>query len=677
MKNKLSLFIVCFACVAKSSLYAQCMTVPVDLAKLCDASEQILEGRLSFVKTFIHTNNNVYSIYSLQVASVYKGFTTDSVFIVSLGGKLDLQITKAQPSDELRNGYGFFFLKRSRVMPSDIPLALQFELSATTQGRVWFENNKLQDVFGRYSDYAEFKARLSGITHTYINLKTLKPESSKAGAKRATPTITSFTPTSRTAGTDSIITITGTNFNSPQGTGFVAFRDADAGGASFLAPIASDYISWTNTQIVVKVPTSAGTGTIAVVNSDPASVVSSTSLTVPYNLINATFNNVHFGTRLQGLNTGAKMLFTFNTRFNDSTRAKQDFVQSMDNWRCKSFINWDTATSTTGANTAASNGTHLVTWDFNDTLTLGVLGVAISNFSGCIQSGDTFFYVSDLDMLFNDQPYTAYTWEYGPGIPSASQFDFESVATHELGHGHQLGHVIDANKVMHYSISPNERKNVISTQDSFGAVNIMAKNVVSVCGQTAMTPLTSTNCSFVALPVDWVDIQGLNRFGKIQLNWKVYNEYEVERYKLTRSFDGIHFEDVGSVHSQSGRNNGYFFQVLSYEYADHDVQAVSKGAYYRVFSMDYDGKEQASNLIYVPASGKEYFYTKREGNLTVLSSSADFEKADIKVINALGQQMHIAKSGNDMVLQGVSTGVYYVIYHHAGQYHTQKITIFE
>ena len=674
MKNRLLLLFIYSGIISGAGLKSQCMLAPVDLERLCDASEYVIEGKLTFSKTFVNSfNNNVYTIYTLQAASVYKGLPPDTVYIISLGGSHGLQVTKASPSDELRNGYGFFFLKRSRYLQADIPLERQFELSAAGQGRIWYENGRLSDAFGRYEDPEGFKSML--VLHTGLPVRLNEfSTGSKPGAKRATPTITSFTPTTRTAGTDSIITISGTNFNSPQGSGFVAFRNADAGGASFISPLQSDYISWSNTQIVVKVPTGAGTGTIGVANSDPASVLSSTSLTVPYNLINATFNNVHFPTRLQGLNTGAKMVFTFNTRFYDSTEAKEDFITSMDNWRCKSFINWDTAASVTSASTAANNGTHLVTWDFNDTLSLGVLGVAISNFSGCISGGDTFFYVSDLDVLFNDLPYTGYTWEYGAGVPGTSQFDFESVATHELGHGHQLGHVIDASKVMHYSIGPNERKATISTQDSFGAKNVMAKNVVSVCGQTAMTPLNSTNCSLVALPVDWVDLEGRNLSRHILLIWKVYHEYGVEHYRVARSEDGISFSEIGRVPS-SGENGSS--QVLTYEFTDRDPQALNDGAYYRIHSIDYDGSEQVSATIYVDEAGRMYFYVSREGHDIIISSSLEAGRHDMHILNSIGQELPYTVNGNKIRLHGAVEGVYYIVYYAAGKTFTQKIVVFE
>jgi len=678
MKNKLSLFIVCFATLFQQSVKAQCMLVPVELPELCAASESVIEGKISLLKTLVHSDNNVYSIYTIEVSSVYKGQLLDTIYLVSLGGQFGLHITQATPSDDLKNAFGLFFVKKAKVITHLIPTEKQFELTASTQGRIWLQNGLPDDVFHRYKSYQELKNKLMGITHLYHNVHQILPQNGVFSHKRATPNISAISPTTRNAGTDSIITITGTNFNSSRGSGFVQFRDADAGGASFIQPLATDFVSWSNTQIQVKVPTSAGTGTIRVFNSDPDSVLSSTSLTVPYNLINVIYNpgtgNTHYGTRLQGLNSGAKMLMTFNTRFNDSVQAKRDFVSSMETWRCKSLINWDTASSTSSTTAPANDGTHLVLWDFNSALSLGVLGVAISNFSGCISGPNVFFFVSDLDVIFNDIPYTGYKWEYGTGVPSSSQFDFESVALHELGHGHQLGHVIDASKVMHYSIGPAQRKNTISTQDSFGAKNIMAKNVVSICGQTAMTPLTSSNCSYVALPVDWLSFDAANTLNEIALNWKVVNENKVEKYLVMRSLDGFLFERVASINAMKG---GQSANILTYDFFDRDVRALSHGAYYRIVSVDYDGQETSSIIQFVSPDKQTYFYAKIENGTVMLFSSLYLDKIEIKVFNTIGQEINYTKEDNLIVLKGLSKGVYYVQYVFGNGVQTQKIIIDE
>ena len=76
-----------------------------------------------------------------------------------------------------------------------------------------------------------------------------------------------------------------------------------------------------------------------------------------------------------------------------------------------------------------------------------------------------------------------------------SQYDFESVAVHELGHGHELGHVINTLEIMNYSIANGQSKRVLSTNDLAGGNAVMARNASgTVCSLTMMAPLTASNC---------------------------------------------------------------------------------------------------------------------------------------------------------------------------------------
>ena len=59
--------------------------------------------------------------------------------------------------------------------------------------------------------------------------------------------------------------ITGTGFEATRGSGSVSFAFADDGGGSSFAIFEnSDYVSWTDTEIIVKLPSEAGTGNITV-----------------------------------------------------------------------------------------------------------------------------------------------------------------------------------------------------------------------------------------------------------------------------------------------------------------------------------------------------------------------------------------------------------------------------
>ena len=93
------------------------------------------------------------------------------------------------------------------------------------------------------------------------------------------------------------------------------------------------------------------------------------------------------------------------------------------------------------------------------------------------------WHVSEMDIEFD----STRNWYFGTGSPASNQFDFESVATHELGHGHQLGHVRDNAKVMHFSISNGQRKPELVATDIAAGNYISNKSITTaVCNRNSM-----------------------------------------------------------------------------------------------------------------------------------------------------------------------------------------------
>jgi len=85
-------------------------------------------------------------------------------------------------------------------------------------------------------------------------------KTSNGGGFDVIPTISGFTPTRRMEGEN--LTINGSGFGDTRGTSTVTF-DGDTGSVSV-----TTYVSWSNNQIVVEVPTGAESGTITVTIDD-------------------------------------------------------------------------------------------------------------------------------------------------------------------------------------------------------------------------------------------------------------------------------------------------------------------------------------------------------------------------------------------------------------------------
>lgn len=305
------------------------------------------------------------------------------------------------------------------------------------------------------------------------------------------PAISGFSPTTISAGSGSLLTITGTEFGTTIGS--VLFKNADNGGGTFFAAANSQIVSWATNQIVVKVPADAGTGQIAVVvNGTP--IYSSGILTVKFSVLDGLTSSGLEPIRIVNDNGAGGYTFQMETSFNANTPAKDSFKRALDSWKCKTNINWVIG-PTTAVNTVATDDINVIKFGGTGEIEAGTLGYTLSSWRKC---NDGKWELRDADIVFNTKDYT---WNYGSGAPTPGQFDFETVALHELGHAHSLGHVINPVDPMHYSIGSGYTNRVLSDIDIEGGNFVMAYSTPVIKGSCAgpIIPLPSGSCN-AALP---------------------------------------------------------------------------------------------------------------------------------------------------------------------------------
>ena len=249
-----------------------------------------------------------------------------------------------------------------------------------------------------------------------------------------------------------------------------------------MTPALLEYVSWDDGKIVVIVPSGAGTGAIKVYNGTSTGV-SSSSLTVSYNIINrSTYQLKHIDKNTQGGYT-----WQLELGFNGQSNAKNSFLKSISAWTCFTGINWKVG-APTPANQTGLDGINIVRFDTGTELPAGVLGVAYTYFSSC---GSNKWQINETDLVFDKER----NWNFEDALPGPSEMDFQSVVQHELGHAHNLGHVIDSDDLMHYAISPGAR-NTIGQNNRDGGAFQVAFNVQAAGGTCsgAMTAAIPTTC---------------------------------------------------------------------------------------------------------------------------------------------------------------------------------------
>ena len=504
------LLIIAIIAIPLIQVSAQCMLTPVLLNQRVSNSSNIIEGKV--IDQFSFWDPSHSNIYTSNLVEVYKSFKNSSsayIEVVSEGGTIGLDKEEVHPSLELNIGdIGIFTLNQNNL-PSQFGKPI-YEAYGSSQGFIKYNvaENEANEPFEKHVNISStLYSKIQQLTQSaYTVVKPANPffVQQVNSTQNVAATITSFSPSTITAGTFSVVTINGTGFGATQGTSFVEFKRADDGGATFCRPDAWSYVSWSDTQIQVRL-TTTGAGTV---NSTPGTGVlrvdvggvkttSTSSLTVTHAQINVYSNGsaptTIYNTRHVAKQSGGYVWQMF-TGFDSNAPAKASFLRAFQSWRCGTYINW-TAGPTTTVNAIANDGINIIRFDVGTELPAGVLGRCTSRFSGCGAQPNQNWFVNELDIVFDDGT----TWNFGPAAPTFSQYDFESVAVHELGHGHQLGHVINSAEIMNFSIGNGQSKRVLSVNDLAGGNAIMARNLTGgVCSNATMTALTASNCALGA-----------------------------------------------------------------------------------------------------------------------------------------------------------------------------------
>ncbi|CAN5910913.1 hypothetical protein BH24BAC1_BH24BAC1_00790 [soil metagenome] len=542
-----------------------CLLIPLSLENRTQAAPVIVEGKVVAQHAFWDEGrHNIYTSSTVEIYKVFKGSLQSTlVEVVTEGGQVGETMHVFSSTLRLRlNQQGMFFLKQARHRSAAAPARRPaFGVYGSLQGFIRYNlpAQTAQDPFQTYASIpTELYGTLQGITGTEHRVVQPNPavlahpapqETNRVEDVQAVPVVTSFAPTSVTAGTRLILTINGLNFGASRGQGKVGFRNADDGGRTFINPLPTDYVSWSDTQIRVRVPSNgmdggtAGTGQVQVTHNEGSAVVSAGSLTVVYAYSNVEHEGRSYIPDLVNRNGAGGYTFRFSNNFNNNLAARNAFNRALTNWRCETSVNW-TVGQPTNITASTDDNISTVRFDAGPELPENTLGRTISRYNGCgFVGGELNWYVSEVDMEFNDET----NWQFGPAQPGTRQYDFEGIVLHELGHAHQLSHIILPRAVMHFGAGTVLANRVLDPENDLGgAMAVIANSVVNnICGPTRMEPVPADRCR---LPADIVSLRA--RFQTSQgvvLNWTTQSETNMAFFIVERSPDGLTWTEVGRV----------------------------------------------------------------------------------------------------------------------------------
>ncbi|MEP3838820.1 MAG: T9SS type A sorting domain-containing protein [Algibacter sp.] len=502
MFRKLPLKLMFVALTFLMNLYtvsAQVSLKEISLKEQIDNSSLVVEGEVVSQRSFWdEAHEKIYTASTVNVYKVFKGEVLQQIEIVELGGTVGLNGLVVSHGLNLKKGnLGVFTLYDSNFKLKATTKLKQFKTYSAVQGFYKYDlnNDAVANVFAKTDGIeTSFYRKLTKLTKiSYKEVVAFK--AAKASQKNAAvliPSGISFPSTPVTAGTKTELVITGSGFGAVQGK--VGFRDADEGGAVFTDALDTEIISWSNTEIKVYVPSVAGTGNIRVTDSNGVSSTSSGSLTVTYATVNAVFEisgenqayeAQHYDDNGQGGNT-----WSFYTDFFADTvhpGAKASFERALESWRCETGINWIIDENATTESDISADS-HIIRFDNGSELEAGVLGVTYTSFGGRFCSTGVIAYVVDIDMVFDKET----SWYFGLDGETldAGEYDFETVALHELGHAHLLGHVNDGSNVMNFKLFNNVINKTLDTKSIDAANSIHLRSTTNqVCGNSPSIPL--------------------------------------------------------------------------------------------------------------------------------------------------------------------------------------------
>lgn len=586
---------------------------PVSLESRIINSSTIAIARLKSKHSYWDQNHhNIYTLNVMEAKAYLNGNNNQTeIAIITEGGIVENQAQLTCPETDIipETDYILFLEAENHEVDdkryrSSFPNTVQCRAVAPIQGALPFQDGKYHDVFDANpkSEAAllEQIERITGVrayqpTGNHY-LARQHDECINQNNERLTVVITSIEDGNAGSGpyfagtidTGKELIIHGSGFESTRGTGKVEFDNADDGGATFTPlPNTSDYISWSDTEIRVKVHENGGTGLIKVTANGGSSDTEPITIDWALNPANHIFYNWPSAWRnqIEFVDTNGNGGYTFHYStvggFSGNSDATAAFERALTTWRCDSGINFEISESNTSAGFADDNISAIMFASIG-----GALGTTTTRVHAIASEAcdmvDTHWHVREIDFRFSSTT----SWFYGDGSCTSSQYDFESVALHELGHAHDLGHVIDNTGLMHFSIgtcnNANNIRRTLSATDSEAAAYVMTYSTNTNCieSPSPMTPVPLESCSL--LPVELIKFSGKPVDDAVILNWQTATETNNDFFTLERSFDGRNYETIAIV-----KGKGTTHQIQFYEFVDHSPALGVN--YYRLKQTDFDG----------------------------------------------------------------------------------------
>lgn len=506
MQNKFPLLFTTMLLFISTLLNAQLFKV--DLEEKIQKANLIVEGKIINKVSFWNDNHSmIYTANEIEVYKIFKGeISRKTIEVLTQGGSVGgsvLQVSDLLELDKGKTGI-FFCTRKSSNIKSPVSKLPLWDVYSSKQGFLKY-NLEANIAFAPFAKYENIEEKLYPLiqSKTSLPIKVISKEfspkissgSTDEGGAGVLGSISSFSPSTVNGGTlldpvNNLLTINGVGFGAkPSGKCGINFTDANNDNSipDYNVPYTSGYfVSWTDSKIVIKVPSRAATGKFNVVLSDGTLINAAADLTVFFSVLNFNFDFSSEGIdtivitepRLMNTNNQGGYTIQYSTstagggKDFSTSAAKNTFLRALSTWKDAVGANIIVGNNTTTQKIADDN-INLIVFDNENTgvpvMSAGVLEVTYSWGSTCYISNPFSVFTAQktgFDILVrNDGVSEGNTvLTNGPCFPANNEYDLETVLLHELGHCLNLTHInadgegayipeLNPPKVMHYAIS--------------------------------------------------------------------------------------------------------------------------------------------------------------------------------------------------------------------------------
>lgn len=645
-------------------VYAQCYSPQTLTSRMSDADFAVV-GRVVESEPFYNVYGEIYTRHKLMVDQMGNDDPATQVnpgelYFFTMGGRINEEQTIVYPS--LRDIYdadGLFLLsyyEGDRVVPAAGEILLR--PTAVHESYLPYDAET-----GNFSDGGVVIGNLNQVNRLVMENtgQGLLPVSDRDFAARPAygrsmmPTIQSISPLSVNAGVGDEILISGSGFGAQPGSVFFDSPD-DGPGGSYTGAGVDDILSWSDTQVRVRVISNAGSGRVIVATSAGAQTTSNQQINIDYAITNLNLSSGALVTPLliddEADGNGGYSFAVSNSTANGGvslagTPAAFGALQrAVATWQNDGDFSIYLAGTTALQQPSPDDGTNIISfgsnaYDFDRELGNGTVGIAFSYYNAC---GSSEFEVSGADVLFrrNGNPNGSggsVNYNYGPGGGGGT--DFESVALHELGHVHQLKHVSDAGEVMSFRITNGASQRQLSTDTRAGADYVAQLSLaydppIINCGgdfNQERDYLTFSLASGGLLPVVWESFSAVNVEKRVRLNWRTTTERDNAAFAIQRSANGRDFVVIGEAAAASNGD-------VANDYEFYDDRPISGVSYYRIAQVDFSGSTSFTEIreLQRDAAPELSAYPNPVTDILTIALPAATQ-GNVLIIDALGRLM--------------------------------------